>query len=420
MGKIEKTLSNSPMMGRIERMVAEMCPEGVAIEPLSNIVISISTGLNPRDNFKLNDDNASYYYVTVKEMAKGVISFTEKTDRITKEAHEIIQKRSKLEINDILFSGIGTIGKVAIVDIPVDNWNCSESVYLIKPNISKINPLYLKHYLGSNSCKSQYESTSVGSTLKGVRKNTLLNLQIPLPPLPIQEAIADILDKFDRLSAELQAELQARKQQYEYYRNQLLTRFAPDQPVTEYSLGEIGPVRMCKRIMKSETNTISGIPFYKIGSFGGVADAYISEELFTEYKEKYSYPKVGDILISAAGTIGKGVIFDGTPSYFQDSNIVWIDNDETKVLNTYLFHLYKIIKWKIDDGGVIKRLYNENLKSAIIRVPPLSEQARIVSILDKFEALVNDLSQGLPAEIAAVKEQYEYYRNKLLTFQTKE
>ncbi len=141
--------------------------------------------------------------------------------------------------------------------------------------------------------------------------------------------------------------------------------------------------------------------------------------MYNEYKAKYSYPKIGDILISAAGTIGKGVIFDGKPSYFQDSNIVWIENDESKILNKYLFYLYKIIKWKVDDGGVIKRLYNENIRSTRITVPSLSEQARIVSILDKFEALINDLSQGLPAEIEAVQKQYEYYRNKLLTFETK-
>ena len=91
--------------------------------------------------------------------------------------------------------------------------------------------------------------------------------------------------------------------------------------------------------MKNQTNSESGIPFYKIGTFGKVADAYISNEVYEEYKKLYSYPKKGDILMSASGTIGRTVVFNGEPSYFQDSNIVWVDNDETKVLNSYLNYL---------------------------------------------------------------------------------
>ncbi|MGM9796140.1 MAG: restriction endonuclease subunit S [Parabacteroides sp.] len=167
--------------------------------------------------------------------------------------------------------------------------------------------------------------------------------------------------------------------------------------------------------MKEQTNNIGGIPFYKIGTFGNVADAYISRELYEDYKGRFSFPIKGEILISASGTIGRTVIYDGKDAYFQDSNIVWIHNDESKVLNRYLYHYYQIIEWNVE-GGTIKRLYNNNLAKTKIAVPDLAEQERIVSILDKFEALTNDLSQGLPAEIAAVQEQYEYYRDKLLSF----
>lgn len=173
---------------------------------------------------------------------------------------------------------------------------------------------------------------------------------------------------------------------------------------------------MCKRILKSQTNNHEGVPFYKISTFGKVADAYISNETFNEYKNKYSYPKKGDILISCSGTIGKTVVFDGKPAYFQDSNIVWLQNDETKVLNKYLMYYYQLIPWKISTGGTISRLYNENILKTTIPVPPLSEQERIVSILDRFDKLCNDISEGLPAEIKARQEQYEYYRDKLLTF----
>ena len=180
-------------------------------------------------------------------------------------------------------------------------------------------------------------------------------------------------------------------------------------------MSEIGEICMCKRVLKSQTNNISGIPFYKIGTFGKTADAYISRQLYEEYKSLYSFPRTGEILISASGTIGRTVIYDGKDAYFQDSNIVWISNNEEMVLNKYLYHYYKVVEWNVE-GGIIKRLYNTNLAKTKIAVPSLAEQQRIVSILDRFETLVNDLSLGLPAEIAAVQEQYEYYRDLLLSF----
>lgn len=170
--------------------------------------------------------------------------------------------------------------------------------------------------------------------------------------------------------------------------------------------------------MKHQTSENGDVPFFKIGTFGAAPDAFIDRKLYEEYKSKYSFPKKGDILISAAGTIGRAVIFDGKDAYFQDSNIVWIDNDESILINKYLFYLYSIIDWKTE-GGTIKRLYNGNLKATKIAIPPLAEQERIVSILDRFEALTTDLQSGLPAEIEARRKQYEYYREQLLTFERK-
>jgi type I restriction enzyme S subunit len=172
---------------------------------------------------------------------------------------------------------------------------------------------------------------------------------------------------------------------------------------------------MCKRIFKNETSVVGDIPFYKIGTFGKEPDAFISHEIFDKYRKKFSFPKKGDVLLSASGTIGRRVVYDGNPAYFQDSNIIWIDNDESTVLNKFLYHLYAVVKWRTE-GGTIKRLYNDNLKKIKIPVPPLVEQKRIVAILDKFEMFVNDITIGLPAEISARRSQYEYYRGKLLTF----
>lgn len=206
-------------MSKIDDLIKELCPDGVKYFSLGDIAKSIRTGLNPRQNFRLNTSDAENFYVTVKEITTGKIKFSDKTDRVNDGALEIIQNRSRLELGDVLFSGIGTIGKVAVVDIPTDNWNCSESVFLIKPNHNKISSKFLMYILGSNVAKDQYESQSVGSTLKGVRMATLSAIQIPVPPLEVQKEIVRVLDSF----TELEAELEARKKQYEYYRNTLLT-----------------------------------------------------------------------------------------------------------------------------------------------------------------------------------------------------
>ena len=173
---------------------------------------------------------------------------------------------------------------------------------------------------------------------------------------------------------------------------------------------------MCKRIMKAETSTTGDVPFFKIGTFGKEPDAYISREKFEEYKAAYSYPRKGDILISAAGTIGRTVIFNGEDAYYQDSNIVWIANDESIVLNRYLYYCYQLQPWNVSTGGTIARLYNDNIAKTKISIPSIEEQKHIISILDRFDALCNDISSGLPAEIDARTKQYEYYRDKLLTF----
>ena len=253
-----------------------------------------------------------------------------------------------------------------------------------------------------------------GSGIKHPSMYHVLEMLIPIPPLPVQTEIVKILDTFTALTSELTSELTLRRKQYEYYREKLLNI---DEMNKVIELGDVGPVRMCKRILKNQTASSGDIPFYKIGTFGKKPDAYISNELFQEYKQKYSYPKKGDILISASGTIGRTVIFDGENSYFQDSNIVWIDNDETLVLNKYLYHFYKIAKWGIAEGGTIQRLYNDNLKKVKISIPPLKEQQRIVSILDKFEALTNSITDGLPLAIEQSQKRYEYYRELLLNFE---
>ena len=181
-------------------------------------------------------------------------------------------------------------------------------------------------------------------------------------------------------------------------------------------LGEIGGVRMCKRVLKHQTRERGDVPFYKIGTFGGVADAFIPQSLFDEFRRKYSFPRKGDILISAAGTIGRTVEYDGAPAYFQDSNIVWIDNDESKVTNAYLWHRYQVTKWSVSHGGTVARLYNDSLRTKIhIPVPSCPEQRAIAEALSDVDRLLG----GLDRLIAKKRDLKQAAMQQLLTGQTR-
>ena len=160
------------------------------------------------------------------------------------------------------------------------------------------------------------------------------------------------------------------------------------------NLGEVGTVKMCKRVMKEQTSEYGEIPFYKIGTFGKSPDAFISKKLYTYLKENYSFPKKGDVLISAAGTIGRTVIYDGKDAFFQDSNIVWLDNDETVISNKYLYYLYQIVQWKTENGGVVSRLYNDIFNSTKVPLPPtMEEQRKIAKVLGNIDNTINALEK---------------------------
>lgn len=392
-------------MSKLEELINELCPNGVEFVELGAISeIYDGTHQTP----KYTDEGVKFVSV------ENINNLYETKKYISYE--DFNKYKVKPRINDLIMTRIGKIGVCTVVDRD-EELAYYVTLALIRPNAS-VNTKYLKYAIESkNGRKELRKRTLVNAVPIKINLGDIGKIKIPIPPLPVQEEIVRILDNFTeltaQLTAELTAELTARKQQYEHYRDKLFTL---GDDVEWKNLGCIGKISMCKRIFKEQTQSNGEIPFYKIGTFGKDPDAYISQELFEEYKQKYSYPKKGEVLISASGTIGRTVIFDGTPSYFQDSNIVWIANDEKLVLNKFLFHFYKIAKWAVSEGGTISRLYNDNIKKTPIHIPTLAEQERIVAILERFDILMNDITQGLSAEIEARQKQYEYYRDKLLTF----
>ncbi|MCB0524048.1 MAG: restriction endonuclease subunit S, partial [Saprospiraceae bacterium] len=370
--------------------------DGVEVEWKSlGEVAKIQRGASPRPitNFITEDDNG-IPWIKIGDTSPNSKYVTNTEQKITLEG---ASKSRLLKKGDFIMSNSMSFGRPYILNI---NGAIHDGWASISDFGGKLNSDYLYHYLSSGLVQNYWLSKINSGSVSNLNSDIIKSLNIPIPPLPVQKEIVRILDAF----TELTAELTARKKQYSFYREQLLrfetTKDTKGTKRVEWkTLGEVGEVRMCKRILKEQTTDAGEIPFFKIGTFGKEPNAYISKELFDKYKLKYNYPKVGEVLISASGTIGRAVIFDGQDAYFQDSNIVWIENDESQVLNKYLFYFYQIAKWNIAEGGTIQRLYNDNLKKTIIPIPPLEEQARIVSILDKFDVLTASISEGLPKEI---------------------
>lgn len=200
---------------------------GYAIVELESVIVSLNTGLNPRQFFKLNTDDAENYYITIREMQNGKIVPTEKTDRMNNEAMKLCNNRSNLERGDVLFSGTGTIGETAVIDETPTNWNIKEGVYAIKPNVKMIEPQYLRYLLMSENVKKAYMKKVAGGTVKSIPMKELRKTMIPLPSISNQRAIVALIDRFDSLCNDittgLPAEIEARQRQYEYYRDKLLS-----------------------------------------------------------------------------------------------------------------------------------------------------------------------------------------------------
>ena len=397
-------------MTKLQHLIDTLCPHGVPFKPLAEIA-EIKRGIRV-----VKSDLSDKGEIPVYQNSLVPLGYYSKYN---------------VKAFTTFIIAAGAAGDIGFSEKPY--WG-ADDCYSIICNETILDK-YIYYILDNNRVfiKSNVRKASIPRLSRVV----LEKLPIPIPPMPVQEEIVSILDRFAdysaQLQAELQAELQARKAQYDYYRNLLLSfndaadgcgfvqkNSVTTPPTATYkiqwkTMGEIGTVKMCKRIMKNQTSACGDVPFYKIGTFGKEADAYISRELYEDYKKRFPFPSKGTILISAAGTIGRCVIYDGEDAYFQDSNIVWLDNDEKQVLNSYLYHFYQIVDWNTD-GGTIKRLYNDNFLATPIPIPPIPVQEKIVAILDRFEALVNDLCSGLPAEIEAVNARYEFYRNHLLSF----
>ena len=251
-----------------------------------------------------------------------------------------------------------------------------------------INPLFLALAISNGEPQKELAKKAQGKSVVHIHNTDIQEVTIAYPSRTEQDRIVSVFRQLDHLITLHQCKCQIDG-----------CRFQSPLAITweQRKLGEIGSVSMCRRIFKEQTSENGEIPFYKIGTFGGEADAFISRELFEEYKAKYQYPKKGDILISASGSIGRTVAFTGKNEYFQDSNIVWLNHDK-HLDNSFLKCFYSIVKWAGIEGSTIKRLYNDNILNTAITLPSVEEQQKIGAYFENLDNLIT-LHQRKPVVV---------------------
>ena len=317
---------------------------------------------------------------------------------ITKTAEKIrpegLPKTREVHPGDLILSNSMSFGKPYIMGID----GCIHDGWLLIRNTYGVFDLtFLCHLLGTPQMLSQYRSLAAGSTVNNLNKELVGNIYVTIPSITEQRVLGAYLEQLDNL-------ITLHQRKYDKLTNvkkSMLEKMFPQngsnvpeirfkgftEAWEQRKLGEIGSVSMCRRIFKEQTSENGEIPFYKIGTFGGEADAFISRELFEEYKAKYQYPKKGDILISASGSIGRTVVFTGKNEYFQDSNIVWLNHDK-HLDNSFLKCFYSIVKWAGIEGSTIKRLYNDNILNTAITLPSVEEQQKIGAYFENLDNLI--------------------------------
>lgn len=331
----------------------------------------------------------------------------------TKKADELLS--CNIYPNDIIISKMGDpVARACIIPGIEDRYVMSSDGIRLVCNNEIVDNFFILSYINNSHFRNEAIKKSIGSTRRRIGLDDLKNIEVQLPPLPEQQKIAKILATWDK-AIKLQQQLIENKKQYKKaVMKKLLTgevRFKGFSDKWEKSkLGDIGKIKMCKRIFNQETSKEGQIPFFKIGTFGKIADSYISEDLYLKYKEKYPFPKKGEILISAAGTLGRTVVYDGSPAYFQDSNIVWLSHDETKIINDFLYYSYKRIKYD-SEGGTIQRLYNNIINNAKIVLPSINEQKKIASFLSGIDREIN----ALETKLLSFQKQKQGLMQQLLT-----
>ena len=317
--------------------------------------------------------------------------------RVTPEV-EIPYKNARVKTGDLIMTIVGYCGHVEEIPEWLDGANLTQTTARIAILPRKADSRFCKYVIQSEIGLKQVGYFIKGAAQPGLNCGDVEKFRIPLPSVHEQRKISHQIFTIDQFIGSIQQLIEKKRDIKQSAMQELLTgktRLPGFNDEWQMKvLGDVGKVRMCKRIFNHETNTSGGVPFYKIGTFGKAADAYISQDLYDSYRTKFAFPDFGSILISAAGTIGRTVIYRGEDAYFQDSNIIWIENSENLISNHFLYHLLKVVNYTTE-GGTIQRLYNSIVLNTAFTCPPKLEQEAIAEILSDMDAEIAALEERL-------------------------
>lgn len=391
----------------IDRLVAELCPDGVEYRPIEEL-FTTRNGYTPSKSNSSYWENGTVPWFRMEDIREngGVLS------EAMQSVHEsALKKGGMFPAGSIIVATSATIGEHALINV---DFLCNQrfTVLILKDEFKNLlSPKFIYYYsfILDRWCLSNTTQSSFASVdMKRFKK-----FEFPVPPLEIQEAIVEILDKFTNLEAELEAELEARTLQYEYYRDLLFE--ALDCP--RVPLGSLGVRNKGIAITASKMRTLEpgnkDVRIFAAGStFVDTDSSFIPDKGILEGPA---------IIVKSRGHIG----FEYYEGKFTHKNELWSysltsDLVEQKFIYYYLltqaYHLHELARGK---SVKLPQLAVKDTDELLVPLPSLEEQQRIVDILDRFDALTSSLSEGLPAELAARRSQYEYYRDQLLTFPRK-
>lgn len=382
------------MKSKLEELIEKLCPNGVEYRELGEIC-NIRNGYTPKKNEKKFWENGTIPWFKLEDIRLNGNVLKDSVQKVTKDAI----KNELFEKDSIIISTTATIGVLAIIKVP---FICNQQLTVLTPK-QKLMIKYLYYYL-SNEEEQLLNLANSSGGIKIISNSNLKQVKIALPPLEIQEEIVRILDKFTELTTELTTELILRKQQYEHYRDKLLNKAKNIKMVTLDMISENYDSQ--RKPITSGNREKGNIPYY---GASGIVD-YINDYIFD-----------GDYLLISED--GANLLTRVTPIAFSISGKAWVNNHahvlkfSENITRKYVETYLNSIDLKLYITGAAQpKLNKKNLNSIKIPLPPLEEQKRIVEILDRFDKYINDIKEGLPAEIEMRQKQYEYYRDKLLNF----
>ena len=413
-------------MSKLEKLIKELCPDGVEYKTLGEIGIFYG-GLSGKTKDDFKDGNAKFIsYMNVYSNLKLNLNTDEKVKIGENENQHTI------EYGDVLFTGSSeTPDECGISSVLADKTN--EKLYLnsfsfgFRFNDKKLfNPEFSKYFFRSDALRKQIIKTASGVTRFNVSKEKMKKVSIPVPPLPVQEEIVRILDTFTELTKELTKELTERRRQYEYYRDALLTfdKLNGGGYSRRVKLGKIAVIMRGGNFQKKDF-VESGLPCIHYGQmythFGTWADktlTFVSKDVFEKSRQAHPSDIIMAVTSENVEDVCKCTAWVGSEPVAVSGHTAIIRHNQNAKYLSYFFQSAEFYRQKVKlaHGTKVIEVTPDKLNGIEIPLPPLDVQERLVRVLDNFDSICSDLKIGLPAEIEARKKQYEFYRDALLTF----